>query len=148
MSFLDQRDLWQIADKLWFVSVGNETTPSTAKPNQVFLCCAHEKLFKIILFHLPLYLDSFPPVFPQNTSKDASLNSATECYSKGKQDFLASICKDQQKLLNHQKSLKEKFDRDFVGKSVHDTIHMLLTMHEIKLAEKLRAEYKVSDYCY
>lgn len=34
---------------------------------------------------------------------------------------------------------------DFVGKSVHDTIQMLLSLGEIKLAERLRTDYKVPD---
>ena len=66
-----------------------------------------------------------------------------ECYTKGKKDFLANICKNQQKLNVHQKRLKEKFGRDFVGKSLHDTIKLLLEMKEVKLAENLKSDYKV-----
>ena len=64
---------------------------------------------------------------------------------KAKNDFLSNTCKEQQKLLNYQKNLEEKFHRDFVGSSLHDTLHLLLTLSEIKLAEKLRSEYKVPD---
>lgn len=84
------------------------------------------------------------PLF-QNSTKEFSLSRAAECYGRGKEDLFSSICKDQQKLLNAQKNLKEKFDMDFVGKSVHDTIQMLLSMGEIKLAESLRSEHKVPD---
>jgi len=63
---------------------------------------------------------------------------------KGKEKFLAGLCKDQQKLVTQQKSLTEKYGIEFVGLSLNDTVQELLNLDEIKLAEKLRAEYKVS----
>lgn len=58
------------------------------------------------------------------------------------------MCKEQQKLLSWQKNLEEKYRRDFVGISVHDTVYLLLSIQEIKLAEKLRSEFKIPDRRY
>jgi len=45
----------------------------------------------------------------------------------------------------YQKTLEDKFRREFVGRSLHDTVYLLLILHEIKLADKLRTEYRVTD---
>ncbi|CAG9787321.1 unnamed protein product [Diatraea saccharalis] len=78
-------------------------------------------------------------------SAEASLISARECYKKGKNDLGASICEDARKLYKQQSSLQETYGESFVGLSLHDTVRKLLLQGELKLAEKLRAEYKVPD---
>lgn len=57
----------------------------------------------------------------------------------------AAFCEEQLKLRRYQRTLEEKYHRDFLDKSLHDTIRMLLLMPEYKLADKLRSEYKVPD---
>lgn len=81
-------------------------------------------------------------------SREASLAAALESYKRARNDFAHTLCEEQQRLLKYQKSLEEKFHRNFVDRSLHDTIHLLLTMHEVKLADKLRSEYKVPDRRY
>ncbi|KAJ9598585.1 hypothetical protein L9F63_010714 [Diploptera punctata] len=86
---------------------------------------------------------------PKNTmSKEASLSAAQESYKKGRNEFSASLCEEQLKLLRYQKTLEEKFHREFVGRSLHDTVYFLLLLHEVKLADKLRTEYRVTDRRY
>ncbi|CAG2068802.1 unnamed protein product [Timema podura] len=83
---------------------------------------------------------------PKNsTTKAASLESAKQSYRSARNEFAATMCEEQQKLLKYQTTLEDKFRREFVGLSVHDTVHLLLMLNEVKLAEKLRAEYKVPD---
>ncbi|KAK6631655.1 hypothetical protein RUM44_006184 [Polyplax serrata] len=85
---------------------------------------------------------------PKNSSRDASLMSAIECCVKAKNEFLSGVFKEEQKLLSYQRNLEEKFRRNFVGISLHDTVELLLNLQEIKLAEKLRSEFKVPDRRY
>ncbi|XP_066993327.2 vacuolar protein sorting-associated protein 16 homolog isoform X2 [Anabrus simplex] len=84
----------------------------------------------------------------KNTTPEASLSAAQESYRRARNDFCASLCEEQQRLHRYQKGLEEKFMREFVGLSLHDTVHRLLSMGEVKLADKLRAEYKVPDRRY
>ncbi|XP_045485146.1 vacuolar protein sorting-associated protein 16 homolog [Pieris rapae] len=81
-------------------------------------------------------------------SIEASLISARECYKKGKNDLGASVCEDARKLCKQQSSLQETYGTSFVGLSLHDTVGKLLKEGEVKLAEKLRSEYKMPDRRY
>ncbi|PSN30635.1 Vacuolar protein sorting-associated protein 16 [Blattella germanica] len=86
---------------------------------------------------------------PKNTmTKEASLAAAQESYKRARNEFAAGLCEEQQRLLRYQKTLEDKFRREFVGRSLHDTVYLLLLLHEVKLADKLRTEYRVSDRRY
>lgn len=56
-----------------------------------------------------------------------------------------SICEDARKLCKQQSSLQETYGERFVGLSLHDTVMKLLEQGEIKLADKLRSEYRMPD---
>ncbi|XP_037091632.1 vacuolar protein sorting-associated protein 16 homolog [Pollicipes pollicipes] len=73
------------------------------------------------------------------------LVAAQDCFKKAKNDFFATQTEDQHKLLKRQSNLEEKFNREYVGLSLHDTISRLILYGELKLADSLRAEYKISD---
>lgn len=74
------------------------------------------------------------------------LATAQDAYKNARNDLHASLCEEAIKLLRHQKQFEEKFPRfKFIGKSVHDTLHTLLEANEIKLAEKMKSEYKIPD---
>lgn len=81
-------------------------------------------------------------------SIEASLISARECYKKGKNDLGVSICEDARKLCKQQSSLQETYGTSFVGLSLQDTVNKLLDQGEVKLADKLRSEYKMPDKRY
>ncbi|KAJ2947401.1 hypothetical protein O0L34_g17178 [Tuta absoluta] len=81
-------------------------------------------------------------------SAEHSLISARECYKKGKNDLGVSICEDARKLCKQQSSLQETYGESFVGLSLHDTVKKLLLQGEVKLADKLRSEYKMPDRRY
>ncbi|XP_069702504.1 vacuolar protein sorting-associated protein 16 homolog [Periplaneta americana] len=86
---------------------------------------------------------------PKNTlTREASLSAAVESYKRARNEFCAVLCEEQQKLLRYQKTLEDKFRREFVGRSLHDTVYLLLLLHETKLADKLRTEYRVTDRRY
>ncbi|XP_061385119.1 vacuolar protein sorting-associated protein 16 homolog [Danaus plexippus] len=81
-------------------------------------------------------------------SVEASLISARECYRKGRNDLGVSICEEARKLCKQQSSLQETYGESFVGLSLHDTVKKLLEQGEIKLADKLRSEYRMPDKRY
>lgn len=86
---------------------------------------------------------------PKNTlTMEASLSAAQDSYRRARNEFAAGLCEEQQKLLRYQKTLEDKFRREFVGRSLHDTVYFLLVLHETKLADKLRTEYRVTDRRY
>lgn len=86
-------------------------------------------------------------------SKDASIESslpiAANAYKKGHKDVEAELCDEARKLMKQQKSFADKYTTSrsgqFYGLSVHDTIERLLTLGDIKQAEKIKSEYKVPD---
>lgn len=78
-------------------------------------------------------------------SVEASLISARECYKKGKNDLGVSICEDARKLCKQQSAFQETYGSAFIGLSLHDTVKKLLEEGEVKLAEKLRSEYKMPE---
>lgn len=47
--------------------------------------------------------------------------------------------------MKQQKVLEEKYTRTFYGQSLHDTVKELLTLGDIKAAEKIRNDHKMSD---
>lgn len=86
---------------------------------------------------------------PKNSAiREASLVAAQESFKRARNDVHATLCEEQLKLNKYQRTLEEKFNKDFVNKSLHDTLYALLSMQEVKLADKLRSEYKVPDRRY
>ncbi|GLH07116.1 Vacuolar protein sorting-associated protein 16 homolog [Gryllus bimaculatus] len=85
---------------------------------------------------------------PKNSAREASLAAAQDSFRRARADLNATLCEEQQRLLRYQKGLEDKFGREFSGLSLHDTVRALLLMREVKLADKLRAEYRVPDRRY
>lgn len=80
--------------------------------------------------------------------RDANLTSALEAYKKGRKDLYASMCEESIKLLRFQRDIEEKIPgtkNKLIGKTVHETCKLLLDINDLKLAEKFKNEYKVSD---
>ena len=73
------------------------------------------------------------------------LQSAQDNFKLARCDTNASLTEEQIKLLKYQRSLEETLHELVVGKTLHDTVKILLQNSEIKLAEKLRSEYKFPD---
>lgn len=55
------------------------------------------------------------------------------------------MTEEQIKLLRYQKSLEETLRKKVVDSPLHDTVKILLLQNEVKLADKLRSEYKIPD---
>jgi vacuolar protein sorting-associated protein 16 len=76
---------------------------------------------------------------------DTSLIEITNNYKRAHKDVESELCDDHRKLMKQQKMLEEKFSRAFYGLSLHDTIRELLVLGDLKLAEKIRGDHKMSD---
>lgn len=76
---------------------------------------------------------------------DSSLLDISSNYKKAHRDLEAELCDDQRKLMKQQKALDEKYSRTFYGQSLHDTVKELLILGDIKTAEKIRNDHKMSD---
>jgi hypothetical protein len=76
---------------------------------------------------------------------DSSLIEIASNYKRAHKDVEAELCEDHRKLLKQQKALDEKYGRAFHGISLHDTVKELLVLGDIKAAEKIRCEHKMSD---
>lgn len=76
---------------------------------------------------------------------DSSLIEITNNYKKAHKDVESELSDDHRKLMKQQKLLEEKYSRAFYGLSLHDTIKELLILGDIKSAEKIRSDHKMSD---
>ncbi|CAK9821167.1 Vacuolar protein sorting-associated protein 16 homolog [Anthophora plagiata] len=86
---------------------------------------------------------------PKNVmSRETLLQSAHENFKLARNDTNAALTEEQIKLLRYQKSLEETLHESIVGKPLHDTVKILLLHNELKLAEKLRSEYRIPDRRY
>ncbi|KAF6207195.1 hypothetical protein GE061_018435 [Apolygus lucorum] len=92
---------------------------------------------------------------PRNSStKDALLVAAHESYKRAKLDVNAQLCDEQLKLFKYQRNFEDKYRTAFTDNSsqkwpsLHETVKQLLKLGEIKLADRLRTEYKVPDRRY
>ncbi|XP_046492707.1 vacuolar protein sorting-associated protein 16 homolog [Neodiprion pinetum] len=81
-------------------------------------------------------------------SRDTFLQSAHENFKLARNDLNAALTEEQIKLLRYQRSLADTLHQPVVGKPLHDTVKLLLLQNEIKLADKLRSEYKLPDKRY
>ncbi|XP_033327025.1 vacuolar protein sorting 16 [Megalopta genalis] len=81
-------------------------------------------------------------------SRESLLQSAQENFKLARNDTNAALTEEQVKLLRYQKSLEEMLHESVVGKPLHDTVKILLLQNELKLADKLRSEYRISDRRY
>ena len=78
----------------------------------------------------------------------AHLVTATERFKRGRDDFQSAVSDENYKLLKYQSGLEEKFGKSFVNLSLHETLRKLLQEKELKLADKMRSEFKLSDRKY
>ncbi|XP_078488533.1 vacuolar protein sorting-associated protein 16 homolog [Ciona intestinalis] len=74
-----------------------------------------------------------------------SLHSALDNFTKAKDDFGMKMTEEQLQLLREQSQLEQELDESFIEKSLHDTISSLLKINQLKRAEHLRKQFKLSD---
>lgn len=79
------------------------------------------------------------------TKLEQSLIEITNNYKKAHKVVEAELTDDHRKLMKQQKSFEEKYSRTFQGLPLHDTVRELLVLGDIKSAEKIRSDYKMSD---
>lgn len=78
----------------------------------------------------------------------ADLQTALDYFRKSRNEFLITHTEEQIRLLRYQRDLKEKFKREFVGKSLHQTVALLLEGGNFKLADELRKTFKMPEKRY
>jgi vacuolar protein sorting-associated protein 16 len=77
-----------------------------------------------------------------------SLPLASTFYKKAQKPVETELCDETRKLLKLQQILDKKYTIDFSGLSLHATIKHLLNLGDVKLADKMRSEYKVPERRY
>ncbi|XP_053980459.1 vacuolar protein sorting-associated protein 16 homolog [Hylaeus anthracinus] len=81
-------------------------------------------------------------------TREALLQSAQENFKMARNDTNAALTEEQIKLLRYQRTLEDTLHKSIVGKPLHDTVKLLLLSKELKLADKLRSEYRIPDRRY
>merc|ERR1712127_857977 len=76
------------------------------------------------------------------------LQAAQEQFRKSREEFHLSVAEENHKLIKYQSMLEEKLGKLYVNLSLHQTMDHLLQDREIKLADKLKSEFKLSDRKY
>ena len=71
-----------------------------------------------------------------------------ELFKKAKTEPLAALAEDHHRLLKAQSNLEEKLGRTFLGQTLHQTMSDLIQYDEIKLADKLKSDFKLTDRRY
>ncbi|CAG2168046.1 unnamed protein product [Oppiella nova] len=82
------------------------------------------------------------------TQKQSYLQSAYDSYKKARNEFNSSIIDENLRLIKYQIKLEEKFHRQYLNLSLHQTIKQLIIDKEYKLSEELKKEFKVGDRRY
>jgi len=78
----------------------------------------------------------------------ARLVTAQEQFKRAKEEFNLNMTEENHKLIKYQTGLEDKLGKIYVNLSLHNTISQLLKDNEVKLADKLRTEFKLSDRKY
>jgi len=81
-------------------------------------------------------------------SRLSQLVTAQEQYKKSREDFNASVAEENYRLLKYQSGLEDKFGEPFINLSVYETLIKLIGDKEIKIADKFRSDFKISDRKY
>ena len=81
-------------------------------------------------------------------SRLALLVTAQDQFRRAREDFSAGIAEENHRLLNTQARLEEKLGKPFLNLSLHETLKRLHEEKETKHADKLKAEFKISERKY
>ena len=78
-----------------------------------------------------------------------NLVNVQELFKKAKDEPMAVLAEDHYRLLKAQAIIEEKLHKtDVVGLTLHDTLEDLINSDEMKYADKLRQDFKLSDRRY
>jgi len=81
-------------------------------------------------------------------SRMAHLVTAQGQFKRAREDFSAGMAEENHRLLNHQSRLEEQLGKPFINLSLNETLKQLLKEGETKTADKLKADFKISDRKY
>lgn len=79
----------------------------------------------------------------ETNSVAAILSTVADLYKKGHRPAEAELCDDARKLIKAQQQLDERYQ--VRGMTMQATLKRLLKRGDLKVAEKMRSEYKVTD---
>ncbi len=71
-----------------------------------------------------------------------------DLFAKSKSEAQGSLVEDNIKLLKAQNNLEEKLGKEFLGLTLHQTIELLIEHDDMKSADKLKSDFKLSDRRY
>jgi len=77
--------------------------------------------------------------------RSTSLHSALDSFSKARDEFGIRETEEQLQLTREQIALEQDFDQNFLETSLHDTLRSLLLSNQVKKAEQIRKQFKVTD---
>jgi len=81
-------------------------------------------------------------------SRMAHLVTAQGQFKRAREEFSAGMAEENHRLLNNQSRLEEQLGKPFVNLSLNETLKQLLKEGETKTADKLKADFKISDRKY
>lgn len=74
-----------------------------------------------------------------------SIQEAQENFQKAREEFCTKAAEEQLRLVRQQMLFEEESEQSYVETSLHDTLKNLLLAGNVKKAEQLRKEFKLSD---
>lgn len=87
-----------------------------------------------------------PEAFYENLTTSerlTALQNALERFERAKDDFNRKVTEDQIKLIRQQMKLEEKFNKNYLSLTVHQTLESLLQDQYYKLADEFKKDFQV-----
>ncbi|KFB37904.1 AGAP000529-PA-like protein [Anopheles sinensis] len=81
---------------------------------------------------------------------DASIPDIGGNYRRAGKAAEAELADETKRLLKHQKTLQDKYHRDFFGLPLHALVRQLLQLGDLRYAEKLKGEFRMPErrFCW
>ena len=74
-----------------------------------------------------------------------NIRNAKMYFKKAKKDIYFLMCEQTMNMRTLQKQLQTKFNINFLGKSTLEMISMIIALRDMRLAEKMKADYRITD---
>eukprot|EP00002_Diphylleia_rotans_P004919 TRINITY_DN1382_c0_g2_i1.p1 TRINITY_DN1382_c0_g2~~TRINITY_DN1382_c0_g2_i1.p1 ORF type:complete len:828 (-),score=186.60 TRINITY_DN1382_c0_g2_i1:1462-3921(-) len=82
-------------------------------------------------------------------SRSLGFRKASALYTEGKDvGFMSKAIEEQERLYREQEEMEARLRTKVIGDSLSDTIYKCFTLGDVKRAQKLKSDFKVSDRCY
>ncbi|KAJ3440208.1 vacuolar protein sorting vps16 [Anaeramoeba flamelloides] len=115
----------------------------TEDDNLPMLLDALERVYEIAMLNLEKAVTS-----TTHEERFKFLKESSNIFEKCKHNFSKSMIDDQFKLMGIQKELEKKTRVNFFGKSVNETISIMIQNNDMKTAKKMKKQFKINDRRY